>query len=145
MFARTKFTCFSLLFSFSHSAGSKLAKQPKPPLEALLRVVELFELLVHVVLARDQARFAGAGEHRPGEAVHGERANFTRFVLGWLARLYRRQMLQVNGEYSLESSRRDLHSFAPFWNRSLISKFSLRIDELFAVFFQISQISPKFY
>ena len=34
-----------------------------------------------------------------------------------------------------------MHSFAPLWNRSLISKFSLKIAEFFAVFFQ--KISQK--
>ena len=59
-------------------------------------------------------------QHTPGRSVRGERANFTRLVLGWLAgwlagkpdypRLDRSQMLQVNNKYSLESSRRDLHN-----------------------------------
>ena len=30
-----------------------------------------------------------------------------------------------------------MHSFAPFWNRSLISIFSLKIAEIFADFFRI--------
>ena len=65
------------------------------------------------------------------------------------SRLYRSQILQVNStKYSLESSRRDLHnallctaleSIIENWgkkDRSLISKFSLKIAEFFTVFFQ---------
>ena len=44
---------------------------------------------------------------KPGGSVRGEQANFTRLVLGST----RSQILQVNStEYSLGSSRRDLHN-----------------------------------
>ena len=51
--------------------------------------------------SRSPPKASGIGG--PGGSVHGERANFTRLVLGWLAgkpdyrsRLYRSQILQVN-------------------------------------------------
>ena len=44
-----------------------------------------------------------------GGSVHGEQANFTRFVLGCMIK-YRSKFLQVNTKYSCESSRRDLHN-----------------------------------
>ena len=48
---------------------------------------------------------------QPGRSGNGERAIFTRLVLGWLAGwLYRSQILQVNTKYSCESTRRDLHN-----------------------------------
>ena len=61
------------------------------------------------------------------------------------SRLYRSQILQVNTRWKALAEIYTMHSFAPLWNRSLISKFSLKITELFAVFFsKISQILPEF-
>ena len=68
---------------------------------------------------------------RTGGSVRGERANFTRLVLG---------CIEVNTRWKALAEIYTMHSFAPLWNRirSLISKFSLKIAEFFAVF------SPKF-
>ena len=64
----------------------------------------------------------------PGGSVRGERANFTRLVLGWLAelltgipdesskRLYRSQIVQVNTRRKALAEIYTMQSFAPFSN-----------------------------
>ena len=76
----------------------------------------------------------------PEGSVHGERANFTRLVLGWLGwagipdestktdgsgnlfRLYRSQILQVNTHVKALAEIYTIHSFAPLSNLNLLSK-----------------------
>ena len=50
------------------------------------------------------------------------------------SRLYRSRFLQVNTRWKALAEIYTMHSFAPLWNRSLISKFSLKIAEFFSVF-----------
>ena len=62
-------------------------------------------------------------------------------ILAARSRLYQSEFLQVNTRWKALAEVYTMHSFAP---RSLISKFSIKIAELFAVFFQNFANLPKF-
>ena len=60
------------------------------------------------------------------------------------SRLSRSQILQINTRWKALAEIYTMNPFAPLWNRSLISKFSLKFAEICCFFSKNSQILPEF-